>query len=89
MTRPLFKEALNCALQLGNTTVYLDSGTYLTTASLQAGSWTSSPATINIVGSLLKNLAVYMFEGCKGQTSFIARGARGKAAAIGTAATGT
>ena len=36
-------------------------------------------------GSLLKNLAVYMFEGCKGQTSFIARG---KAAAVGTAATG-
>jgi hypothetical protein len=37
-------------------------------------------------GSLLKNLAVYMFEGCKGQTSCVARG---KAAAIGTAATGT
>jgi hypothetical protein len=36
-------------------------------------------------GSLLKNLAVYMFEGCKGQTSFIARG---KAASIGKAATG-
>jgi hypothetical protein len=37
-------------------------------------------------GSLLKNLAVYMFEGCKGQTSFVTQG---KAAAIGTAATGT
>jgi hypothetical protein len=37
-------------------------------------------------GSLLRNLAVYMFEGCKGQASFIARD---KAAAIGTAATGT
>ena len=37
-------------------------------------------------GVWLKNLAVYMFEGRKGQTSLVARG---KAAAIGTAATGT
>jgi hypothetical protein len=37
-------------------------------------------------GSLLKNLAVYMFEGCRRQTSFVAQG---KAAAIGAAATGT
>jgi hypothetical protein len=37
-------------------------------------------------GVWLKTLAVYMFEGWKGQPSLVARG---KAAAIGTAATGT
>jgi transposase len=36
-------------------------------------------------GSSLKSLAVYMFEGCKEETSFVTRG---KAAATETAATG-